>query len=59
MTFSVHTIQPEVVEIRLPMTPLMITIQTAILDLIQYTVRELRRINPSVWFFVHHLPYFF
>ncbi|XP_046635751.1 DNA repair endonuclease XPF-like [Daphnia pulicaria] len=40
--------QPDVVELRLPLTPYMVTMQTAILDLIHFSVKELRRINPSL-----------
>nr|CAG4636872.1 EOG090X03DI [Ceriodaphnia reticulata] len=40
--------QPDVIELRLPLTPSMVTIQTAVLDLIQFSVKELRRINPSL-----------
>lgn len=40
--------QPDVIELRLPLTPYMVTIQTAILDLIHFSVKELRRINPSL-----------
>nr|CAG4650837.1 EOG090X03DI [Simocephalus serrulatus] len=39
---------PDVIELRLPLTPSMVTIQTAILDLIQFSVKELRRINSSL-----------
>ncbi|KAF0302752.1 DNA repair endonuclease XPF [Amphibalanus amphitrite] len=39
---------PEVVEIRLKMTPLMMSIQTALLDLINITCKEFRRLNPSL-----------
>nr|CAG4638335.1 EOG090X03DI [Cyclestheria hislopi] len=45
-TFKEH--QPDVIELRLPMTQAMVTIQTAILDLIQFTVKELKRINASL-----------
>lgn len=40
--------QPDVIELRLPLTQDMVTIQTATLDLIQFTLKELKRINPSV-----------
>nr|CAG4641558.1 EOG090X03DI [Eurycercus lamellatus] len=40
--------QPDVIELRLPLTSSLLTIQTAVLDLIQFTVKELRRINPSL-----------
>jgi len=40
--------QPDVIEIRLPLTPSQVTIQTAVLDLVQFAVRELKRINPSL-----------
>ena len=40
--------KPDVIEIRLPLTNSQVTIQTAVLDLIQFTVKELKRINPTV-----------
>jgi len=40
--------QPDVIEIRLPLTNSQVTIQTAVLDLIQFTVKELKRINPTL-----------
>jgi len=43
--------EAQVVELRLPLTPMMVAIQTALLDLIRFTINELRRINPSVLFF--------
>nr|CAG4640726.1 EOG090X03DI [Eulimnadia texana] len=40
--------EPEVIELRLPLTGSMITMQTAILDLIQFSVKELKRCNPAI-----------
>lgn len=40
--------QPDVIELRLPLTPSLTTIQTAVIDLIQFSVKELRRINPTL-----------
>lgn len=40
--------EAQVVELRLPLTPMMVAIQTALLDLIRFTINELRRINPSL-----------
>ena len=40
--------QPEVVEIHLEMTPQMQEVQTAVLDLITFTLSEVRRLNPHL-----------
>ncbi len=39
---------PDVIELHVDMTPGMQTIQTAILDLMSFTLQELKRINPSL-----------
>nr|CAD7406806.1 unnamed protein product [Timema cristinae] len=39
---------PSVVELHLEMTPAMLQIQTALLDLMNFTVKEMRRVNPSL-----------
>nr|CAG4643819.1 EOG090X03DI [Lepidurus arcticus] len=45
---SLEAVQPQVIEIRVQMTPAMTSIQTAVLDLINFTLKELRRSNPSL-----------
>ena len=40
--------QPEVVEIHIEMTPQMQEVQTAVLDLITFTLSEVRRLNPHL-----------
>nr|CAD7434989.1 unnamed protein product [Timema monikensis] len=42
------SILPSVVELHLEMTPAMLQIQTALLDLMNFTVKEMRRVNPSL-----------
>ncbi|XP_046672972.1 DNA repair endonuclease XPF isoform X1 [Homalodisca vitripennis] len=37
-----------VIELHVPFTPLMSTIQTAVLDLVHFCVKEIKRINPSL-----------
>ena len=39
---------PEVVEVHVRMTKDMETIQTAVLDLLNFSMQELRRLNPSL-----------
>lgn len=39
---------PEVIELHVDMTQSMQTIQTSILDLMSFTLQELKRINPSL-----------
>ena len=41
--------QPEVVEVQLQLTPAMQDTQTAVLDLISFTLKELKRLNPSLY----------
>ena len=41
-------LQPEVIELHLQLTPPMLELQTALLDLIGYVVKEVKRINPVV-----------
>lgn len=43
-----NSFQPDVVELRVPMTSMMVKLQTAVLDLILFTIKELKRINVSV-----------
>lgn len=45
---SIEKIKPEVFEIHVPMTHAMTSIQMALLDLMNVTVRELKHINPSL-----------
>lgn len=40
--------QPEVIELHLQLTPAMLELQTALLDLISYVVKEIKRLNPVV-----------
>jgi DNA excision repair protein ERCC-4 len=39
---------PEVVELHVEMTDAMRTIQTSVLDLINFSLSELRRLNPNL-----------
>ena len=41
--------QPEVIEVQLQLTPAMQETQTAVLDLISFTLKELKRLNPSLY----------
>ena len=43
-----ETTEPDVVEIHLSMTQPMMAIQTACLDLLHFTLQELKRLNPSL-----------
>ncbi|XP_023330558.1 DNA repair endonuclease XPF isoform X2 [Eurytemora carolleeae] len=45
---SLSMCQPEVVELHLEMTDKMKLIQTAVLDLISFTVKEIKRLNPHL-----------
>nr|CAD7202391.1 unnamed protein product [Timema douglasi] len=45
---SLEKLKPSVVELHLEMTPAMLQIQTALLDLMNFTVKEMRRVNPSL-----------
>lgn len=45
---SLDKINPEVVELHVELTPAMIEIQTSLLDLINYSIKELKRLNPSL-----------
>ena len=45
---SLKQVTPEVIELHVEMTGAMQTIQTAILDLMNFTLQELKRINPSL-----------
>jgi len=40
--------QPEVIEIHLEMTPQMQDVQTAVLELITFTLKEIKRLNPNL-----------
>uniref|UniRef100_A0A0K2T0T9 DNA repair endonuclease XPF n=2 Tax=Lepeophtheirus salmonis TaxID=72036 RepID=A0A0K2T0T9_LEPSM len=40
---------PEVIELHLHMTTEMLTLQTAILDLMDFTLKEIKRINPQLY----------
>jgi DNA excision repair protein ERCC-4 len=40
--------QPEVIEIHLELTPQMQEVQTAVLDLLGFTLKEVKRLNPSL-----------
>ena len=40
--------QPEVIELHINMTKEMMTIQTSVLDLLNFSMQEIRRINPSL-----------
>ena len=46
----VFIFQPEVIELHLHLTPSMLAIQTAALDLIDSCLKELKRANPTVSF---------
>jgi hypothetical protein len=37
-----------VIELHVPFTPLMSAIQTAVLDIVHFCVKEIKRLNPSV-----------
>ena len=43
-----QTTQPEVIELHIGMTKDMMTIQTSVLDLLNFSMQEIRRINPSL-----------
>ena len=43
-----QTTQPEVIELHINMTKEMMTIQTSVLDLINFSMQEIRRLNPSL-----------
>jgi DNA excision repair protein ERCC-4 len=45
---SLSATSPEVVELHVKMTPTMLKIQTALLELLSFCVRELRRLNPTL-----------
>lgn len=46
-----------VVELHVPLTPLMSAIQTAVLDIVHFCVKEIKRLNPTVRFtYPDHLP---
>lgn len=45
---SLKQCEPDVIELHLEMTQNMLTIQTAVLDLMNFTLQELKRINPSL-----------
>ncbi|XP_060837533.1 DNA repair endonuclease XPF isoform X2 [Rhopalosiphum padi] len=45
---SLDKINPEVIELHVELTPAMIEIQTSLLDLINYSIKELKRLNPSL-----------
>lgn len=48
VTESLKQTTPEVVELHVEMTQEMQTIQTSILDLMNFTLQELKRLNPSI-----------
>eukprot|EP00095_Tigriopus_kingsejongensis_P010571 snap_masked-scaffold1137_size60140-processed-gene-0.6 protein:Tk10571 transcript:snap_masked-scaffold1137_size60140-processed-gene-0.6-mRNA-1 annotation:"dna repair endonuclease xpf" len=48
VTASLKESQPDVVELHMGLTPAMMTIQTAVLDLVNFTLQELRRLNPTL-----------
>ncbi|XP_050425098.1 DNA repair endonuclease XPF isoform X1 [Adelges cooleyi] len=45
---SLDNIKPEVIELHVELTPAMIDIQTSLLDLINFSIKELKRLNPSL-----------
>lgn len=45
---SLDKINPQVIELHVELTPAMIEIQTSLLDLINYSIKELKRLNPSL-----------
>ena len=45
---NLKTFEPISIEFHIPMTPKMTQIQTHVLDLMNFIVKELRRINPNV-----------
>ena len=49
VTSVLSSCQPEVIEVHLQLTPAMQDIQTAVLDLISFTLKELKRLNPSLY----------
>lgn len=40
-----------VIELHVALTPLMTAIQTAVLDIVHFCVKEVKRLNPSVSFY--------
>ena len=48
VTSALAAVQPQVVEVHLQLTPRMQDVQTAVLDLISFTLKELKRLNPSL-----------
>lgn len=48
VTESLAIAQPDVIELHMELTPAMMTIQTAVLDLVNFTLQELRRLNPTL-----------
>ena len=44
----IYIFQPQVLELHVPLTPAMQDIQSAVLELMNFTVKEIKRINPSV-----------
>lgn len=45
---SLEKCKPQVVELHVPLTPAMLEIQTAVLDLMNFTVKELKHINQTL-----------
>ncbi|KAL5241016.1 hypothetical protein ACI65C_008426 [Semiaphis heraclei] len=45
---SLDKINSEVIELHVELTPAMMEIQTSLLDLINYSIKELKRLNPSL-----------
>ncbi|XP_050525134.1 DNA repair endonuclease XPF [Daktulosphaira vitifoliae] len=45
---SLDKVKPEVIELHVELTPKMIDIQTSLLDLINFSIKELKRLNPSL-----------
>lgn len=41
-------LQPQIIELRIPTSPVMLKIQTCILDLMNLTVKELKSINKTL-----------
>lgn len=45
---TLSSCSPEVIELHVDMTPSMRTIQSSVLDLINFSLSELRRLNPNL-----------
>ena len=48
VTSCLASVQPQVIEVHLQLTPKMQDVQTAVLDLISFSLKELKRLNPTL-----------